>query len=163
MGFIGSLMALAVSALLIVGGFVGPSVGVTSGSMHVAPRAALAQSAATSTSVKTEALAARAEANGADTDAIEEGDQSGPDSTTDVEEVGDAQDVAQSGTPAITAAAAQQTAEASLNTGTASKVALDDENGKLVYSVEIGASDVKVDAKTGVVLRVENNSDDNSD
>jgi len=161
MGIIGSLMALVVSALLIVGGLVGPSVGVASGSLQVAPRAALAQSVPTSTSVKTEALGA--EAKGADMDAVEEGDQNGPDSTADVEEADDAQDVAPSGTPAISAATAQQAAEAHLGAGSASKVELDDEDGQLVYSVEIGSTDVKVDAMTGAVLKVEDNSADNSD
>ena len=32
---------------------------------------------------------------------------------------------------------------------------MDDENGQLVYSVEIGGVDVKVDAMTGVVVTVE--------
>ena len=32
---------------------------------------------------------------------------------------------------------------------------MDDENGKLVYSVEIGNSDVKVDAMIGSVLGTE--------
>lgn len=39
--------------------------------------------------------------------------------------------------------------------GDAGKVELDNENGSLVYSVEIGGQDVKVDAGTGVVLQVE--------
>jgi uncharacterized membrane protein YkoI len=38
-------------------------------------------------------------------------------------------------------------------------VELDDENGQLVYSVEIGSSDVKVDAMTGTVLGVETGED----
>jgi len=64
----------------------------------------------------------------------------------------DGPDAAPTGTPAVTAADAQKTAEAYLNAGPASKVQLDDENGKLVYSVEIGTTDVKVDAMTGAVL-----------
>ena len=49
--------------------------------------------------------------------------------------------------------ASKATAEAHLNAGAATRVQLDDENGKLVYSVEIGASDVKVDAATGEELQ----------
>jgi uncharacterized membrane protein YkoI len=66
---------------------------------------------------------------------------------------------APSGTPSITAEAAQQAAEAYVNAGTATQVELDDENGALVYSVEIGSSDVKVDAMTGAVLGVESGED----
>ena len=66
---------------------------------------------------------------------------------------------APSGTPSITAEAAQQAAEAYLNAGTATQVELDEENGTLVYSVEIGGSDVKVDAMTGAVLGVESGED----
>jgi len=66
---------------------------------------------------------------------------------------------APSGTPSITAEAAQQAAEAYLNAGTATQVELDDENGTLVYSVEIGSSDVQVDAMTGAVLGVESGED----
>ncbi|MCB0025738.1 MAG: PepSY domain-containing protein, partial [Caldilinea sp.] len=61
--------------------------------------------------------------------------------------------------PAITADQARATAEAQLNAGAASKVELDDENGQLVYSVEIGGVDVKVDAMTGVVVTVESGQD----
>ena len=62
-------------------------------------------------------------------------------------------DPAPAGTPAITADAAKAAAEASLNaSGKATTVTLDDENGKLVYSVQIGQTDVKVDANTGTVL-----------
>ena len=68
-------------------------------------------------------------------------------------------DVAQLGTPAITADQARATAEAHLNAGPASKVELDAENGKLVYSVDIGTSEVKVDAMSGEVLGVESDLD----
>lgn len=65
----------------------------------------------------------------------------------------DSQDPVPAGTPAITAEVAQKAAEAYLNAGTATKVQLDDENGKLVYSVEFpNGTDVKVDAMTGNVL-----------
>lgn len=39
--------------------------------------------------------------------------------------------------------------------GDVSKVELDNENGSLVYSVEIGNQDVKVDAGTGAVLHID--------
>jgi len=69
------------------------------------------------------------------------------------EAAAEAADPAPAGTPAITADAAKAAAEASLNTsGKATTVTLDDENGKLVYSVQIGQTDVKVDANTGTVL-----------
>ncbi len=77
----------------------------------------------------------------------------------EAEEVGGEQDEAPLGTPAITAETAQHAAEAYLNAGTASQVELDDENGQLVYSVEIGSNDVKVDALTGDVLGVETDED----
>jgi uncharacterized membrane protein YkoI len=63
------------------------------------------------------------------------------------------------GTPAITAADAQQAAEAFLNSGTAMQVTLDDENGQLVYSVRIGETDVKVDAMTGAVIGADSTGD----
>jgi len=52
----------------------------------------------------------------------------------------------------ITFDAAKQIAESFLNGGSATKITLDDENGKLVYSVEVGSIDVKVDATNGTVL-----------
>ncbi|MEP7136067.1 MAG: PepSY domain-containing protein [Chloroflexota bacterium] len=91
----------------------------------------------------------------ADTDNIEEqvGDQNEADGS-EVESA-DGQDNAPVGTPSIPAEVAQKTAETYLNAGTATKVELGDENGKLVYSVEIGTTDVKVDAMTGSVLGTE--------
>lgn len=56
------------------------------------------------------------------------------------------------GTPAITAEAAQQAAETYLNAGAATEVELEDNNGQLVYSVEISGTDVIVDAITGQVV-----------
>jgi uncharacterized membrane protein YkoI len=99
------------------------------------------------------------EVSASDTDNVEEqvGDQNAADS--EVAEAGDGQETAPTGTPAITADQAKATAEAHLNAGTATKVELDDENGQLVYSVEIGTSDVKVDAMTGAVLSVETGED----
>jgi uncharacterized membrane protein YkoI len=104
------------------------------------------------------------EVNAQDTDNVEAadgrvGDQNTADTGEEVNEAGDGQETAPAGTPAITADQAQAAAEASLNAGTASKVELDDENGQLVYSVEIGSSDVKVDAMTGAVLGVETGED----
>lgn len=55
----------------------------------------------------------------------------------------------------ITAQQAQQAAEASV-TGKASSVKLENEDGNLVYAVEIGQQDVKVDAGNGKVLYAEN-------
>jgi len=87
----------------------------------------------------------------------EVGDQVAAD--TETSESSDGQDAAPTGTPAITADAAQKTAEAHLNAGAASKVTLDDENGTLVYSVDIGGVDVKVDAMTGIVIGTDNAED----
>lgn len=64
---------------------------------------------------------------------------------------GESQDAA-TGTPAISAEEAQQAAETYANAGTASEVELEDENGLLVYSVEIAGQEVTVDAMTGEVL-----------
>lgn len=95
--------------------------------------------------------------NAPDTDNVDLqcGDQSAPDNGQEAEgaESADGQDAAPTGTPAITAQAAQKSAEAYLNAGTAVKVELDDENGALVYSVEFSnGTDVKVDAMTGNVI-----------
>jgi uncharacterized membrane protein YkoI len=114
----------------------------------------------------TEAPGSLEPASGTDTDHVDEqvGDQntldSGPEAN-DAEgaETGDGADAVPSGTPAITAAAAQQTAEAYLNAGSATRTELDDENGQLVYSVEIGGTDVKVDAMTGAVLSADSTGD----
>jgi uncharacterized membrane protein YkoI len=66
----------------------------------------------------------------------------------------DPQDEVVTGNPAITVEAAQKAAESYLNAGTATQVELDksDQDGKLIYSVEIGDTDVSVDAMTGEVL-----------
>jgi uncharacterized membrane protein YkoI len=83
------------------------------------------------------------------------------DQNEDGEEAGsvDGQDDVPSGTPAVAAEAAQKTAETYLNAGAATEVELDDENGQLVYSVEIGGTEVKVDAMTGAVLGTESGED----
>lgn len=99
-------------------------------------------------------------ADGTDTDDVQEevGDQNEADETET--DSGDGQDDAPVGTPAITAEAAQATAEAYLNAGTSTKVELDDENGQLIYSVEFSnGTDVKVDAMTGEVLGTEPTED----
>ena len=106
-----------------------------------------------------------AEVQGApDTDNVDLqcGDQNAPDSGQEAEEAesADGQEAAPTGTPSITAEAAQKTAESYLNAGTAVKTELDDENGALVYSVEFSnGTDVKVDAMTGSVLGTEPTED----
>lgn len=91
---------------------------------------------------------------------VKEGDQN---EANDLEETGaeiegssEAGDPVPQGTPAITSDAAQKTAEAYLNVSPALKVTLDDENGKLIYSVEFAnGTDVKVDAMSSAVLGAE--------
>lgn len=144
--------AMATIALLVVG-----AMGVISARSFAQATQPPAQTQVT------EALEANSE--GSDTDNLDEqvGDQNAPDS----QEAGDGaeaadgseQEAAPAGTPAITAEAAQKTAEAYLNAGTATKVELDEENGKLVYSVEFNGTDVKVDAMTGEVLSTETGQD----
>ncbi len=110
---------------------------------------------------------AAAEAQDAECD---DGQTDANDAATEAEAEGDAdngvadeQDPAPAGTPAITAEAAQQIAEANQNGATATRVQLEDEDGQLIYSVEFsGAADlteVKVDALTGEVLAVETDTD----
>ena len=67
----------------------------------------------------------------------------------------DGQDAAPEGTPSISADAAVKAAQTHLNSTATGKATLDDENGKLVYSVDLNGSDVKVDAITGSVLSVD--------
>jgi len=72
------------------------------------------------------------------------------------------QETAPAGTPAITAEAAQKTAEEYLKAGTAVRVELDtdDQSGALIYSVEFSnGTDVSVDAMTGKVLGTEPSED----
>lgn len=109
---------------------------------------------------------AEAQSTGPDTDNVELqcGDQSAADGSevngAKTENGADGQEAAVTGTPFITAEAAQKTAEAHLTAGAATKVELDDENSKLVYSVEFSnGADVKVDAMTGAVLGVETGQD----
>ncbi|OQA41199.1 MAG: Peptidase propeptide and YPEB domain protein [Chloroflexi bacterium ADurb.Bin325] len=77
----------------------------------------------------------------------------------DSEEAEDGHDAAPTDPPTITSDQAKTAAEAHLNAGTATKVELDAEDGKWVYSVEIGTSEVKVDAMTGAVLGVDSGQD----
>ena len=161
-------VALAVIALLVVG-----AMGAIAARALAQPSYPTAQGQATAAPDDEEAV-------GADTDDVEEqvGDQNEADDeeaveadTDDVEEqVGDQneadaetgdneQDAVPAGTPAITAEQAQAAAEAYLNAGTATQVELDDEDGQLVYSVEFGGTEVKVDAMTGAVLGVETDQD----
>lgn len=58
----------------------------------------------------------------------------------------------------ITAKQAQRSAEASVG-GKASSVKLENENGNLIYAVEIGQQEVKVDAGNGKVLYTENGNE----
>jgi hypothetical protein len=66
---------------------------------------------------------------------------------------------AATGTPAISADEAQKAAETYANAGTASEVELENENGLLVYSVEIAGQEVTVDAMTGEVLGASSTED----
>jgi uncharacterized membrane protein YkoI len=172
---INRFVALAAIALLVVG------------AMGVVAARSFAQTPSPTTHVQATAAPGGEEAVGADTDNVEEqvgdqnqadagnveeqvGDQNQADTDNVEEQVGDqsqadtgtgdnGQDAVPSGTPAITAEQARATAEAYLNAGTATQVEVDDENGQLVYSVEIGGTDVKVDAMTGAVLGTETGQD----
>ncbi|MBI1886219.1 MAG: PepSY domain-containing protein [Chloroflexi bacterium] len=128
--------------------------------------------------------AAEGDTEEADTDSIEEecGPQDEADDTSEAEDANDAdsdgvQEPALNGSIAVPegqdeglseadeAAALAPLATVSTNQAVAAaraevpgdlgKVELENENGSLVYSVEIGGKDVKVDAGTGVVLHVE--------
>jgi uncharacterized membrane protein YkoI len=74
----------------------------------------------------------------------------------------DTNDAAPTGTPTITEAQARQAAEACVPGTAVTKITLDDENGVLVYSVELGSTDVKVDARTGTVIRIDTGADNES-
>lgn len=145
---INRFIALAAIALLVVG-----AIGAIS-------MKAFAQTAAqTETCAQQDDDSAEVQ-DGPDTDNVELecGDQNEADGS-EVESAGDTES-APTGTPAITSEAAQKTAESYLNAGTAVKVELDDEDGKLVYSVEFSnGTDVKVDAMTGSVLGTEPTED----
>jgi uncharacterized membrane protein YkoI len=105
------------------------------------------------------------QAVGPDTDNVnvqeQVGDQNAQDTTADTAnepveaKSSDGQDAAPSGTPSISSDAALQAAQAYLNTTASGTATLDDENGNLVYSIDLNGSDVKVDAMTGIVLGVD--------
>jgi uncharacterized membrane protein YkoI len=104
---------------------------------------------------------AEAQTAGPDTDDLEVqcGDQNESDGEAEEANEGSEQEAAPAGTPSITAEEAQVAAEAYLNAGAASQVELDDQNGQLVYSVEINGTDVTVDAMTGNILGTESAED----
>jgi uncharacterized membrane protein YkoI len=142
---INRIVALAVIALLVVG-----AMGAVATRSFARTTHPTAQVQATEAPDDEDTVAA-------DTDDVEE--QVGDQDEADTETGDDGQDALPAGTPAITAEEAQATAEAYLNAGTATQVELDDEDGQLVYSVEIGGTDVKVDAMTGTVLGAETGQD----
>ena len=144
--------AMAAMALLVVG------------AMGVISARSLAQTAQPPAQTQvTEAPEANSE--GSDTNNLDEqvGDQNAPDSQEAGHGAeaadGSEQEAAPAGTPAITAEAAQKTAEAYLNAGVATEVELENENGNLVYSVEIGGTDVIIDAMTGEILSTKTGED----
>lgn len=149
---INKFLALAVIAMMAIGvmGFVSTKVHAQSGTQP-APQAQVTEAP------DNEQVA------GPDTDNVEEqvGDQNAQDTTADsanepVEaKSSDGQDAAPTGTPSISSDAALQAAQAYLNTTASGTATLDDENGKLVYSVDLNGTDVKVDAMSGVVLGVD--------
>lgn len=103
------------------------------------------------------------QAVGPETDNVEEqvGDQNAQDTSAEsvnepAETKGsDGQDAVPSGNPSISSDVALKAAQVYLNTTASGTATLDDENGVLVYSVDLNGSDVKVDAMTGIVLGVD--------
>ncbi|GAX44892.1 peptidase [Tolypothrix sp. NIES-4075] len=81
---------------------------------------------------------------------VSDGDGETNDDAQEQQEVAKLQPLAK-----ITAQQAKQAVEASVG-GKASNVKLENEDGNLVYAVEIGQQDVKVDAGNGKVLYAEN-------
>ena len=144
---INRFVALAAIALLVVGAM---------GAMSLKAFAQSSQTPAAQAETCDQQDDDTAETEGApDTDDVELqcGDQNEADEESELD---DGQDAAPSGTPAITAEAAQKSAEDYLNAGASVSVELDDEDGKLVFSVEFSdGTDVKVDAMTGSVLGIE--------
>jgi uncharacterized membrane protein YkoI len=149
---VNKFFALALIAVMAIGvmGFVSTKVHAKSGTQP-APQAQVTETPDNEQAV------------GPDTDSVEEqvGDQNAQDTTADsanepVEaKSSDGQDSAPTGTPSISADAALLAAQTYLNTTASGTATLDDENGKLVYSVDLNGSDVKVDAMSGVVLGVD--------
>ena len=64
----------------------------------------------------------------------------------------DLNDNAPAGNPAISEDSAKAAALAYVKAAKVNGLFLDDENGRLVYSVEVGAADVRVDAMSGAVI-----------
>jgi uncharacterized membrane protein YkoI len=91
-----------------------------------------------------------------DIEQFQSGDQNG----RDEREVGHRDDPIPQGKPAISAEAAIAAARSYLKTAdVVERLLLEDENGNLVYSLGIGAADVKVDAMTGKVLNTDNSGE----
>jgi len=67
----------------------------------------------------------------------------------------DVDDWAQTNKPAITAAEAQQIAEAHAQAGCARQIKLDEEDCRLVYKIKLAYIKVKVDATTGTVIDID--------
>jgi uncharacterized membrane protein YkoI len=94
-----------------------------------------------------------------DREQVQSGDQSESERGWDGREGGDRRDPFPQAKPAITASAAIAAAQTYLKNDTSvRKLVLEDENGKLVYSVWIAGTDVKVDAVTGSVLGTDSSS-----
>ncbi|MCB9122334.1 MAG: PepSY domain-containing protein [Caldilineaceae bacterium] len=165
---INTILATAAAAILLFGPAGGQMIRQAARTPAAASLPAISQQAPAQPSTDCasqldDATEADSAAADTDTEDLQCGDQNAPDAAeADTESEAaesDQNDAAPSATPAITADQARATAEAQLNAGAASKVELDDENGQLVYSVEIGGVDVKVDAMTGVVVTVESGQD----
>lgn len=146
-------LALAVMALLVVGamGFTGYK---ASAQAPTPPPPAQVNDQSQADSAEVQA--------GPDTDTVDlqSGDQTGLDTAAAAEAKSvDGADAAPAGTPAITADQAK-TAALAAHPGTVLSTSMDDENGKLIYSVEFdGGASVKVDALTGAVLGTETGQD----
>ncbi|MCB0066074.1 MAG: PepSY domain-containing protein [Caldilineaceae bacterium] len=165
---INTILATAAAAILLFGPAGGQMIRQAARTPAAASLPAISQQAPAQPSTDCasqpdDAIEADSAAADTDTEELQCGDQNAPDAAeADTESEAaesDQNDAAPSAAPAITADQARATAEAQLNAGAASKVELDDENGQLVYSVEIGGVDVKVDAMTGVVVTVESGQD----
>jgi uncharacterized membrane protein YkoI len=152
---INRFVALAALALLVVGamGF------VTVRSFAQTPNPPVAGDQACANQQDDDSAALQDAGPDMDDQEVQCGDQNEADGEAEDVNAGAEQETALSETPSITAEEAQTTAEAYLNAGTASQVELDDQNGQLVYSVEINGTDVTVDAITGAVLGAESTED----
>jgi uncharacterized membrane protein YkoI len=72
----------------------------------------------------------------------------------------DGQDKVPDDIPTISSNEALQAVQSYLNTTTFGKPILDDENGVLIYSIELDGIDLKVNAMNGAVLGVDQVSDE---